>query len=311
MFGLFVFFFVLGDIAVSQLQDDTVHPANASPTKYLDVKGARLHYTVGGSGKTCMVIGSSIYYPRTFSDNLKEKLNIIFVDTRHYVPNDESYSIDSITLDTYLSDIEKIRMTLGLKEFIILGHSVHSLLALEYARKYPDYISHVVMIGAFPYGGAKLADASDKFWDNKASDERKTLYDKNMALLETEAYANPSPGEEFINDYILSGPMYWKDPAYDCTWLWKDIKLNMDVLSRLFRGIISQYEVGSDSAEITTPVFLAAGKYDYIAPYYLWDDFKGQFSNLSFNLFEESGHTPQLEEQTLFDRKLIEWLGRN
>jgi hypothetical protein len=42
--------------------------------------------------------------------------------------------------------------------------------------------------------------------------------------------------------------------------------------------------------------------------YYLWDDRKHVVSNLSYNLFEKSGHFPMVEEQELFDKKLLEWI---
>jgi pimeloyl-ACP methyl ester carboxylesterase len=32
--------------------------------------------------------------------------------------------------------------------------------------------------------------------------------------------------------------------------------------------------------------------------------------DLSYNLFEKSGHFPMVEEQELFDQKLVEWIGR-
>jgi proline iminopeptidase len=306
-----IFIFIFGEIADVQSQDDSANPVSGSPNMFVDVEGTRLNYVIEGKGKTCLVIGSSVYYPRTFSENLKNNFRFVFVDTRHYVQHDESYKIDSITLDTYISDIELTRKALGMEKFIIIGHSVHSLLALEYARNYPHYVSHIVMIGAFPYGGPKRANASDKFWEDDASKERKALLEKNMVRLTEDANLNMSPGEGFINEYILSAPMYWYDPGYDCAWLWQGVELNMDVLSRLFGGIISQYEVGNNREQITTPVFLALGRYDYIAPYYLWNEFKDQFANLSFNLFENSGHTPQLEEQNQFDTKLIEWIDPN
>ena len=56
------------------------------------------------------------------------------------------------------------------------------------------------------------------------------------------------------------------------------------------------------------PVFLALDCYDFICSYYLWDDYKDRMSDLSYYLFERSGHWPMFEEQTLFDEKLITWL---
>ena len=60
--------------------------------------------------------------------------------------------------------------------------------------------------------------------------------------------------------------------------------------------------------KIITPVFLALGKYDFVCPFYLWDSDKDRLPNLSYNLFEKSGHFPMLEEQELFDKKLTDWV---
>ncbi|KPK55807.1 MAG: hypothetical protein AMS21_13230, partial [Gemmatimonas sp. SG8_38_2] len=57
----------------------------------------------------------------------------------------------------------------------------------------------------------------------------------------------------------------------------------------------------------TSPIFLAMGPYDYVVPHILWDDQLEKLENVSYHLFEKSGHTPQLEEPELFDEKLIEW----
>jgi proline iminopeptidase len=59
---------------------------------------------------------------------------------------------------------------------------------------------------------------------------------------------------------------------------------------------------------VDTPVFLAIGRDDYQVPYSLWDNERTKLPRLSYNLFEKSGHYPMLEEQELFDKKLLEWI---
>ncbi len=80
--------------------------------------------------------------------------------------------------------------------------------------------------------------------------------------------------------------------------------------NHFFGGILNNYDI-INGDQITTPVFLALGRYDYGVPYHLWDDRKNEFPKLSYNLFEKSGHYPMMEEQALFDKKLIEWISRN
>lgn len=272
------------------------------------VEGAKLNYIIEGSGIPCIVIGSSIYYPRTFSQELRKHFKFIFLDLRHFVPSDETFEIDNITLDTYSDDIDQVRKALGLNKICILGHSIHSLLAFEYACKYPENTSHIIMIGIYPCGLAKGSRASDEFWELDASDERKMILKKNWENINEEAMKNLSPSEAFIKTYVTNGPKYWHEPTYDCSWIWEGVEVNMDVINHLFSAIFNEYDITESFPRIKSPVFLALGRYDYVVPYTLWDDVKEDFPNLSYNLFEKSSHTPQLEEQEIFDKKLIDWI---
>jgi proline iminopeptidase len=71
------------------------------------VDGATLHYAIEGAGIPVLVIGSAIYYPRTFSHQLRAACRLIFADLRHFAVTDPSFNPDSITLDTYnLTDLQ-------------------------------------------------------------------------------------------------------------------------------------------------------------------------------------------------------------
>jgi proline iminopeptidase len=274
----------------------------------ITVEGAKLNYVIEGSGIPCIVVGSSIYYPRTFSQELRKHFKFIFMDLRHFTPSDESYEIDKITLDTYADDIEQARKTLGLDRICIMGHSMHSLMAFEYACKYPENTSHVIMIGIFPVGFAEGAKASSEFWKADASDERKIILKKNWEEVTDEAMKKLSPGEVLIKTYVTNSPMYWYDPTYDCSWIWEGVEANTDVFNHIANNVLSEYNITESLPRLKAPVFLALGRYDYVVPYTLWDGVKENFPNLSYHLFEKSGHTPQLEEQEQFDQKLIDWI---
>ncbi len=46
----------------------------ASSSGIIEIDGFKLRYAIEGSGKPALVIGSAIYYPRTFSQNLRNHL---------------------------------------------------------------------------------------------------------------------------------------------------------------------------------------------------------------------------------------------
>jgi proline iminopeptidase len=105
--------------------------------------GYELRYTIEGSGLPAIVIGSSVYYSRSFSQNLRKSLRIAFVDWRGFAEPSSSAEPNDISLDILLDDIEAIRKQIGFNRSIIIGHSAHALLALEYAKKFPEHTTHV------------------------------------------------------------------------------------------------------------------------------------------------------------------------
>ncbi len=278
------------------------------PKGFVEINGTKLSYVAEGKGIPCLVIGSSIYYPRTFSKQLREHLQFYFVDMRWFAKEYSQVKPESYTLDTIISDIEKIRTALKLDKFIIMGHSIHGTIAYEYALRYPDKISHLVML-ASPNNQSNQVqeEAINSMW-NTASAERKKLMNANWKIL-TEM-KNLSPAEFDVEVYCLMGPKYWYNPTYDAHWLWKDMSLNTDLLHYLYDGIFSNYYMFRNERSVPLPTFVAGGKYDYVDPVSLWkgyDDVKG----LTVSIFNKSGHTPQLEEAELFDSLLMSWINEN
>ena len=60
-------------------------------------------------------------------------------------------------------------------------------MALEYAKKYPENVSHVIMIGS-PHLGLNAANdqAANQYWQEFASSERKAVMEDNLRRLPEE-----------------------------------------------------------------------------------------------------------------------------
>lgn len=283
---------------------------HGSPSGTVDLGDISVRYKVEGQGIPCLVIGSSVYYPRTIPDELKKHIMFIYVDLRHFSPTSIKQNIDKISLDSYLDDIETIRRKLNIEQNIIMGHSVHGTLALEYSRKYPDNVSCVIAISALPNEIGHLSFEADEFWDEDASETRKLCLERNWEAFDFDTLNSLSQNEAVINAYIRDGPKYWFDPEYDSSRLWTDVKFNTEVNSHLWDNVLYEYDIAQNDKPISCPVFLALGRFDYIVPYSCWDDKKNIFDNLTYHLFEKSSHTPHFEESDNFSQKLLEWYQR-
>jgi proline iminopeptidase len=272
----------------------------------VSVEGAALHYVMEGKGTPCIVLGHSESGRRILSQELRNHFRFVFMDLRHDAHSNSSSEISKITLDTYLDDIDKVRRTLGLDSTAVFGHSIHSYIALEYARKYPKNTSHVVMTGVTPYRMA--AGVADRFWESDASNERKMALEENLKNISEDELGQMSPKERVVKTYLPVTPKLFYDPGYDLSWIYEVVESDQEIANHLFQVIFKDYDIAKRPGRVETPVFLAIGRYDYLWPYFLWDDRKDVLPNLSYNLFEKSGHFPMVEEQELFDKKLIEWI---
>ncbi len=266
----------------------------------------RLRYRIEGTGKPAIVIGSAIYLPRAFSENLRKHLRLVFLDHRGYAPSPGPMDATAFAPDKQLEDIEQARLELGLGRIAVIGHSIHSLMALEYAKRYPENVSHVVMIGSPVFNAASDQEARDQYWQEFASPERRALMEENLRRLPNEQLAQLRPGRRFLRGYIRNGPRTWYDARFDASPLWEGVDMNDDYMRAPgFRDIdITQ---GLDTFDL--PVLLALGRYDFlVAPPSTWDPIRPKFRDLTFKVFERSGHWPHYEEAALFDEELLRWM---
>jgi proline iminopeptidase len=81
----------------------------------VEVDGARLDYFSEGTGLPVLVLNGR-YYPRTFSSAIREQLQLIFFDTRVFIPLATPTNLDRITMDRFVEDIEAVRQALGLEQ---------------------------------------------------------------------------------------------------------------------------------------------------------------------------------------------------
>lgn len=265
--------------------------------------GFYLTYCIEGHGIATFVIGSSIYYPRIFSKDLRNVLNLIFMDHRGFVSDNKEVKPEDFTIDALIDDFEALRKKLRLDKILVIGHSIHAFMALEYAKRYSQYVSGLILIASSPYPNFA---AADQYFAEFASLERKEKLAANLKHLE--AHLNPSPDQVFVQRMLAFAPMIWYDWNFDATSLWKDVALNPVGSNIVWGNLFANYDIRKTLQLIHCPIFLALGRCDFWNPPYLWDGYQNEFKNMTLRFFEKSGHTPSLEEPILFDAEVEAWL---
>ena len=271
----------------------------------VQVGKSTLHYVVEGQGAPCLVIGSSIYYPRTFSKNLRQHLKLIFVDMPWFAPKTSIKDPSEYSMDSLVGDIDTIRQKLKLGRPILVGHSIHGSIAYEYTKRHPYNVSRLVMIGApVLITGDRYEASAAAAWKTASKDRQKLQGEIWRKLPDFSKHPELQPD---VENYLAMAPKYWYNPRYDARWIWAGMTINADLLHHLYSNIFKNYDMFAKSRAVPVPTFVATGRYDYVIPCEQWLTHR-TIPNLTVSLFEYSGHTPQLEEPKLFDGRLLQWL---
>ncbi len=273
------------------------------------VSGARLGYLIEGRGVPVLIPGSAGYYERAFAAGLRRYCRLAFTDLRHFCAEVEPGSPPP-TLQTYLDDIERQREALGFRRFALLGHSHHGNLALEYARRHPARVSHLVMIGSPPCDVEITLLAADRYWHTHADAARKAAHARRQAADPQSTRLTAAPGHAssgFIAQYLADGARYWYDPERDASFLWRDVPVDMPSL-QAFKTFFAEGGYRWNPAQLDVPSLVVMGRHDYVVPHTLWEPIVRSGPKVSYHLFDHSGHTPQLEEPALFQRTLLHFL---
>jgi proline iminopeptidase len=249
----------------------------------ITVANAPLRYVREGSGPTVVAIGSAIYFPKAYSTALRRQLDMVFVDSRHFVPSYQPSreQLAQISLETFADDLEAVRQQLGIERWAVIGHSIHAQIAIAYARKYPQRTSHLVIICGVPFRGSGAT--ADSFFKADASAERKA------ALAES------------------TRDLYWANPLYDATRLLAGLETG-PAFTRLQEVALAQEEARQALQEIKVPTLVVVGKLDYAVPYFTWNPLIDGLSNVSLVVLDADSHNPQTESPHRFDPILLSFL---
>jgi proline iminopeptidase len=259
----------------------------------------------GTAGRTCLVYSLLEYHRRAFSDRFKHGMRCVFVQARFAIPAAAADPADPFTVDAAVEDIEAVRAALGLDRFVLVGHSIQGTIALAYAMRYPRHVTHVVAIAPIPEVTPAWQAAAEEYWVREASAARKALHAEKRAAFTEELLAAMAPHEAVVADTVADGPKRWHDAGYDEGPLLSLDRFNVPVAMQLFG---SEYRLFRGDARIEPPVFLALGRSDFAAPWTLWPPHRDRFRDLTLELFDRSGHTPQVEQAEEFDARVGAWL---
>ena len=147
----------------------------------VSVNGAELFYVSCGTGYPCIVpciLGTDVFQ-RLTPPPLTDHFNFVYVDLRG--GGRSTGDPADLTFELLASDLDAVRADLGVSRVAVLGYSILGVVALEYGRRSPETVSHVIMAGTPPTGDLEaLVKASMAFFAADGSEEARLACLRNI-----------------------------------------------------------------------------------------------------------------------------------
>ncbi|AZA84908.1 alpha/beta hydrolase [Chryseobacterium lactis] len=107
----------------------------------------RIQYKISGKGEACIYVpgGPGQGYPSfelMGGSSLEKNLKMIYMDQRG---SGTSGTSGNYHLDKMVQDIEELRLHLKLKKVFLLAHSFGGIIAVGYAKKYPQHTKGLIL----------------------------------------------------------------------------------------------------------------------------------------------------------------------
>ena len=110
--------------------------------------GVKLFYEREGSGPAIVVPLHLFTYE--WLRPLSDKWTVIGYDVRNRGRSQHLETLDTITIQQDVADLETLRRHIGLEKMDLVGHSYTGLMVYLYAAAYPDRVGRIVQLGPIP-----------------------------------------------------------------------------------------------------------------------------------------------------------------
>jgi proline iminopeptidase len=222
---------------------------------------------------------------------LADQFTLVFYDHRCN-GRSEGAEVSSMTFENLTADADALRQTLGFDQWAVLGHSFGGMVALEYALRYPQSPSRLILMDT----------CGDARWVQQNSPE----------LLAKRGYsaAAVQAARRFYNGQLTPGEYFPAVMKFMSAYSYRNFLLEMAHQVFTFgprpkmrpettifghSQLLPGWTVMGRLSEIKVPTLVLAGRHDFLFPPEHQAILADRLPNAQLELFECAGHNPQME----------------
>jgi proline iminopeptidase len=219
-----------------------------------------------------------------------DRLTLVFYD--HRCNGRSTGEVTSMTWENLSADADALRQALGFDRWAVLGHSFGGMVALEYALRYPQHLSHLLL----------LDTCGDIRWSQENAPELLAQRGYSPDVVETaRRFLNGQIApKEMLPSLIKLGSAY--NPHTSLLQIPHMLisglraKLRPEALIFGLGQSLRGWNVMDRLGEIKVPTLVMAGRDDFQFPPEHQAALAAGIPNARLVLIEHAGHNPQVEQ---------------
>jgi proline iminopeptidase len=214
---------------------------------------------------------------------------------------------DAYLLPDYASDVESLRLHLGLDKPILLGWSHGGMVAMQFAFTYPDALSKLILFDTSAYFGEFLSDIEGAVQEFK----HEPWFEKSFAALKAEWAGEYKTDDDMAALWAEEMKFYFRkfdaraEAYHERT---KHLPVRIAPLKTFNEKEAETMDLRPHLKKIAVPTLVLVGRHDFITNVAMAEEMVKHIPNARLEVFEDSGHFALIEEPEKFYRVVKEFV---
>ena len=286
-------------------------PSFESRTATLD--GVKIHYLCGGTGPPLLLVhglGSSAAVEFYYNlEALAAHHQVLAVDLPGFGQSDKPPL--EYTIDLFVKVLRHFLASLKVERTAVMGVSMGGRVALGLALDAPACVERLVLVDALGVGQPRpvlayrllLTRGLGEFTLSGTAGALRRMNPNTIRRFWGWYLRRPGSVDTILSDDRISNHRrLLSTPAYRAAYL--SALRSIAGTRRLRDGVVVEHRL----SELRMPTLLIWGRHDHIFPAAHAESARGRISGSRVEIFEGSGHTPQMEEPERFNRLVLDFL---
>lgn len=272
----------------------------------MQIRDASLFVKVLGQGYPLVLMhgGPGVDHSTLLSFRpLADRFTLVFYDHRGN-GRSQGAAVSSMTWENLTADAEALRQALGFERWAVLGHSFGGMVALEYALRYPQSLSHLLLVDTC--GDIRWAQ------EHAPAELAQRGYSQETVELASHFFRGEIAVKEMFPAMMKFGSAYYhhlspRQMAHELA-IGLRMKSRPEALIFGFGQLLKGWTVMERLGEITAPTLVMAGREDFQFPPEHQAALAAGIPNARLQIIDLAGHNAPSERPAEVNRAVADFI---